>query len=239
MNKRILLGVDTNFSTTTQSAIRAVGDLFEADAAYDIFLLHAIQSTHIITEYPGHFTEQYAFIPPTSEQKKHAEEILKKARVTLEQLGFDLKHIEMMTSIGSPAEEIARVARERHVNLIVVGSRGDSWRDRLRRMLLGSTSRRVLQLASCPVMVVLPTPPLKAQDLVPWYEQAIKSYLNEHSNVLTVLTAREAATLFPHPQKKAVGTPEMQAAEKALEQLASKGLLCRHEIQGEVHYIND
>ncbi|GCE05499.1 universal stress protein [Dictyobacter aurantiacus] len=239
MNKRILLGIDTNFSTTTQSAIRAVGDLFEPGTAFDIFLLHAIQSTHIITEYPGHFTEQYAFIPPTNEQKKHAEEVLKKARATLDQLGFDLKHIEMMTSIGSPAEEIVRVARERHVNLIVVGSRGDSWRDRLRRMLLGSTSRRVLQLASCPVMVVLPAPPLKAQELVPWYEQTIKNYLNEQSSVLTVLTAKEVVTQFPPPQKKTVGGQEIQAAERALEQLASKGLLCRREIQGEVHYIND
>ncbi|GHO87901.1 universal stress protein [Dictyobacter formicarum] len=239
MNKRILLGVDTSFSTTTQCAICAVGDLFESNTSFDIFLLHAIQSTHVITEYPGHFTEQYAFIPPTSEQKKHAEEVLKKARATLEHLGFDLKHIEMMTSIGSPAEEIVRVARERHVNLIVVGSRGDGWRDRLRRMLLGSTSRRVLQLATCPVMVVLPTPPLKTHDLVPWYEQAIQGYLNEQNSFLTVLTAKEVATLFPPPQKKSIGTQEINAAEKALEQLASKGLLCRREIQGEVHYIND
>ncbi|GCE19518.1 hypothetical protein KDK_33180 [Dictyobacter kobayashii] len=88
-------------------------------------------------------------------------------------------------------------------------------------------------------MVVLPTIPLQPHELIPWYEQAIKQHLNEHSSSLTVLTAREVADLFPLPQKKEVGVQEIKAAEKALEQLASKGLLCRREIQGEARYIND
>ena len=55
--------------------------------------------------------------------------------------------------VGRVAEEIVRVADFYDVQLIVVGSKGES---DLRGLLLGSTAHRILQLAPCPVVVVPP-----------------------------------------------------------------------------------
>ncbi len=52
---------------------------------------------------------------------------------------------------GHPYEEICKVARELNVDLIVLGSRGNTG---LKRVLLGSTAERVVRFAPCPVLVV-------------------------------------------------------------------------------------
>jgi len=53
----------------------------------------------------------------------------------------------------SPAQAIAEFAREVDAELIVVGTSGAS---RLVRMLVGSVTRRLLELAPCPVLAVPP-----------------------------------------------------------------------------------
>jgi len=52
---------------------------------------------------------------------------------------------------GDPGDEIVRVASESSADLIIVGSRGLST---LRRLLLGSVSRKVLNKSKIPVLVV-------------------------------------------------------------------------------------
>ncbi len=52
---------------------------------------------------------------------------------------------------GDPAVEIVRFARERGVDLLVVGKHG---RCRLERLVLGSVAAKVVRNAPCPVMVV-------------------------------------------------------------------------------------
>jgi nucleotide-binding universal stress UspA family protein len=52
---------------------------------------------------------------------------------------------------GHPYEEICKVADELNVDLIVLGSRGNTG---LKRVLLGSTTERVVRFAPCPVLVV-------------------------------------------------------------------------------------
>ena len=112
----------------------------------------------------------------------------------------------------------------------------------MRRFFAGSISRRILDLAVCPVLVVVPpTPPQmkKPRDLVKWYEESITRYLQEHTGDLTVFTPHEVALTFaPSPQKEP-GRKEEAAAILALEQLARGGLLCRHDVKGEMRYVND
>ena len=52
---------------------------------------------------------------------------------------------------GQPVEEILRVAKESHVDLIIMGTHG---RRGLKRMLLGSVAERVMREAPCPVLTV-------------------------------------------------------------------------------------
>lgn len=102
----------------------------------------------------------YAFHPiskvlgsPTLEdlmQRETAEgnEIAKEAAEPLRAAGLD-PHIEILE--GPPADAILRVAHVREIDLIVMGSRGlgDA-----RALFLGSVSHKVLQSATCPVLVV-------------------------------------------------------------------------------------
>ncbi|MBO0779731.1 MAG: universal stress protein, partial [Ktedonobacteraceae bacterium] len=136
-------------------------------------------------------------------------------------------------------DEIVKTAREMHVNLIVVGSHGDSFLQRLRRFFIGSISHSILHSAPCPVMIVVPPQPPHTTNLVAWYEEAIKDYLNEHTHALSIFTPQQAAQLFAPPNKKKPGRKENAAAALALEHLANQGVLCRHKVQGELRYVND
>jgi nucleotide-binding universal stress UspA family protein len=63
--------------------------------------------------------------------------------------------VEEVIAHGDAASEIVRVARERHVDLIVIASHG---RTGLGRILFGSTAEQVVRHAPCPVLVVKPPP---------------------------------------------------------------------------------
>ena len=52
--------------------------------------------------------------------------------------------------VGTPAEEIARFARQHGADLIVMGTHGYG---PVRRFLLGSVADRVVREASCPVLL--------------------------------------------------------------------------------------
>jgi nucleotide-binding universal stress UspA family protein len=63
------------------------------------------------------------------------------------------RQIELRTRVlvGHPADEILKAAATQGVDLIVVGHRG---RSAIREWLSGSTSRRIVTHAKCPVLVV-------------------------------------------------------------------------------------
>lgn len=58
---------------------------------------------------------------------------------------------ELIVAEGRPAEEVLATARERAIDLVVMGSRNSS---SLKRLLLGSTSEQVLREAPCSVLIV-------------------------------------------------------------------------------------
>ena len=58
---------------------------------------------------------------------------------------------EPVCQLGNPAEEIMEVASKHHADLIVMGAKG---LDAVSRFLLGSVSTRVVQHATCSVLVV-------------------------------------------------------------------------------------
>ncbi len=236
MNKRILLGIDTNILPATQHTLQVAGDLVgQTSPALHLILLSVIPIPAAPSMYVGHLVP----LTITAEQRGQAEMDLRKAYAELQKYGINAAQVELLVRVGLPADEIVKVARELHVHLIVIGSRGNSLRQRLRRFFMGSTSRRILQLAPCPVMIV-PSPQLRRpSDLATWYMEAITAYLQEHTNSLTVFTPDEVAQKFIPPHKKTPGRKEIAAATLALEQLTASGLLCCHNVKGELRYVND
>ena len=78
-------------------------------------------------------------------------------RAQTELADFAVKHlkaagpIQVDVAVGTPAEEILRVAREERVDLIIMGTHGrTSWR----HLLLGSVAEEVTRHAPCPVFTV-------------------------------------------------------------------------------------
>jgi nucleotide-binding universal stress UspA family protein len=59
--------------------------------------------------------------------------------------------VQMMVTVGDPAEVILRTARRRKTGLIVMGTHG---RGGLRKFVLGSTTEDVLRRTRCPVLAV-------------------------------------------------------------------------------------
>ena len=243
MHKRILLGINAPITPATQHALRAVCEFIDQTIPeIHLFLLHVIPVPNISSPTLGMYAGHMHSAHYTSEQRSQGELALRRARTELENRGFHTGQIEILLRAGTPVEETIKVANELQADLIVIGSRGNSPRQRIRRFFAGSVSRRILDLATCPVMIV--TPPAQPQmkkphDLVKWYEDSITHYLQEHTGDLTIFTPQEVALTFAPSHKKEPGRKEQAAAILALEQLARGGLLCRHDVKGEMRYVND
>jgi nucleotide-binding universal stress UspA family protein len=71
----------------------------------------------------------------------------------LREIGYPLPGhgVERIVAVGRPPSEILRIARERKAGLVVMGAQGPR---ALRSILFGSTSRRVVRDAPCPVLTV-------------------------------------------------------------------------------------
>lgn len=246
MSRPILLSIDADLSPITQYALQAVGELLEqAVPQVSVVLLHVIPLTHVIAANPGMYAGQIIPIEVTTSQRNQAEEVIHKARFLLQQRGIAPERINSMIRVGIPADEIIKAANEVQASLIAIGSHGNSLRVRVRRLFLGSVSRRILQLTSCPVMIVVPPRSLSERprkppaDLVLWYETAITRYLSEHTEALQVFTPQQVAFQFIPSAKRAPSRKEIAAATLALENLAHNGVLFRHDVKGELRYVND
>lgn len=241
MNKCIVLGIDAPLSPATRQAIRTITEFVEPMAPQvRLVLLHVIPLPCVTSLTLGMYTGQLQPDVVTVDQRLDAENVLAAVRAMLQEQTPALSRVDVCIRRGSPADEIARTARELHADMIIVGSRGNRTCERIRRIFLGSKSRQVLQSSLCPVMIVSPPDTKQPADLVTWYKEAITRYLHEDSGGLTVFTPAEVARFFPPPSlKKEPGRKERTAAALALEHLARTGVLCRHEVKGELRYVND
>lgn len=81
--------------------------------------------------------------------KEGAELMLKDRMTKIKEKGINVR---FLLAVGSPAEEIVSVAKQEKVDLIIMGSRQLKKIEKLRA--LGSVTRRVSEIADCPVMIV-------------------------------------------------------------------------------------
>jgi nucleotide-binding universal stress UspA family protein len=77
-----------------------------------------------------------------------AEEILRELAAAAAAQGIS---VETLTLKGRPDSALLKAAQEQQVNLIILGSHG---RTGLARLLMGSTTERVIGQSPCPVLVV-------------------------------------------------------------------------------------
>jgi nucleotide-binding universal stress UspA family protein len=90
-----------------------------------------------------------AGLPPLAHATE--EELRRFAADTIEPASKPAMELETHISVGKPASEILRIARETHADLIVVSSRG---RSGLSKRFFGSTTERVLRETTIPVLVI-------------------------------------------------------------------------------------
>jgi nucleotide-binding universal stress UspA family protein len=244
MDQHILLGVDVDFSPPTQCALRVVNQLFEQNTRE----LHILLLTVIPLPYdPSPSLMKARGIgqtrpqAPTREQCLQAQDVLGRASAFLHLYHPDLapQRIELVQRFGEPADEVVKVAREHEVDCIVIGSRGNSSTQNLRRLFARSTSREIMRLAPCPVVLVTPPQNPGLLNLAAWYEEAITHYLHEQLDGLTIFTPEEVTRRFVPPSPTSPAQrKKLTAAAQALQHLARRGQLVCQRVKGERQYRN-
>jgi nucleotide-binding universal stress UspA family protein len=96
------------------------------------------------------YPEQMAVAPALVEKmSEEARQYLDKAKQKIDKADISCETIVRMG--GKPHEFIVQEAKEKEIDLIVMGTHGKSG---IRRVLLGSVAQNVLAHAPCPVLVV-------------------------------------------------------------------------------------
>jgi nucleotide-binding universal stress UspA family protein len=141
--RRIL--VPTDFGEHSRNALNygaALADKFRAA----LTLLHVLPYDVLVP--PDPMLAAPVPVPPPVGQEDDA-------RAALDRLRADpkLDGLDVATEVvrGDPAEEIVRYARQREIDLIVLGTHGHTG---LAHLLTGSTAERVVRRAPCPVLTV-------------------------------------------------------------------------------------
>ena len=114
------------------------------DEGASLTLLHVVEAPDAVTDFNAHF-----------EIPEHRALLAADARSRLEgAVPAELRarcRVSEVVTVGRPDREILRVAEERHADLIVMGARGPNPIDAL---FFGSTARRVVRDAPCPVLTL-------------------------------------------------------------------------------------
>ena len=138
MFNNILLAVDgSEYSHRAIEYAKSLTERYEAN----LWLVHVFSHTSDLLGYQD-FEKLYA------KRKSAGQAVLDRAKKILGSTTFKV-HEELME--GSEAEAILKVAENHQVDLIIMGTRGFG---AVKGMLVGSVSRKVIHLSTCPVMVV-------------------------------------------------------------------------------------
>jgi nucleotide-binding universal stress UspA family protein len=132
----------TDFSACSAHALAIARDLAQQHGAR-LLLLY-------VAETLGPENVTYGEAISQREPQAYHRRLQEYLKSQLPQAGADIR-VEAILAGGDPAPEIERVARERHCDLIVMGTHGYSG---LHRLLMGSVAEHVVRQAPCPVLTV-------------------------------------------------------------------------------------
>jgi nucleotide-binding universal stress UspA family protein len=156
--QRILLVTDG--SIHSQRATRYLGEFPIPDLA-EVHVLHVLPpmpspvliarswpaGSETMAPVPTYETEE-VLTKQAEEEERHGETLLSETVNELANYGLEAKRVLLR---GDAATEIIQYANENQAGLIVAGSRGLS---QMRRLLLGSLSRKLVHYAGCSVLIV-------------------------------------------------------------------------------------
>ena len=135
--------VATDFSQESAAALAWARELAQKAGPAHVVLVHAYYLPPELLTFVGDGAP--AHLEALSE---HASKELEKALVELQDAGISADYV---TEHGSPEQVVTRVAEERDIDLIVMGTHG---RTGLAHLALGSVACRVVQNAPCSVLTV-------------------------------------------------------------------------------------
>ena len=141
--------VATDFSECSVAAFQMANQLARRFGA-KIILLHVINQ-RVVERLAEHLREEPEALLPEFRERAQQQlgEFLKRVRPA--QLVVD-----SMVAVGLPFQEIAVVARDLAVDLVVMGGYGRGGRGPIEKVFFGSTAEKVVRLLPCPVLCVPP-----------------------------------------------------------------------------------
>ncbi len=139
---KMLIAVDG--SEHARRAIEAVARLARQGPAVEVLLLNVADAMVFYGELPP-----FDFEAVERAQRAHQEKLLVEAEAQARACG--LEQVSTQSAVGLAASEIVRVAEERGVDQIVMGTHG---RGAVGTLFLGSVAQRVVHQSKVPVLLV-------------------------------------------------------------------------------------
>ena len=142
--KKILF--PTDFSVASDYAMSYAISMAKRYKA-KFFLLHVVDTTYDIS---GFYIPHISAEKLMQEMEDAAEKKLTNIRSAISRR---IKTCEIVVKSGIPHKEILKFAKDKGIDMIIMGTHGKAGLDHL---LFGSTTERVLRQASCPVLTIRP-----------------------------------------------------------------------------------
>ncbi len=139
--------VATDFSECAAHAFQMAEALARRFGAR-IILLHVVDQ-RLVEQMAGHLRLEADALWPEFRERAQLQlgEFLKRVKP-------GKLEVESMVAIGVPFQEIAVVARDLLVDLVVLGGYGRGGRGSIEEVFFGSTAEKVVRLLPCPVLCV-------------------------------------------------------------------------------------
>ncbi|MDI6655340.1 MAG: universal stress protein [Candidatus Hydrothermarchaeota archaeon] len=141
MFKKILY--PTDFSEYARATLECAGEL-KSIGAEEVVLLHVIDEKSVIG-----ISGSAAPDLLVAELQKEVEKKLEELKIMVEKQGMEARIVKPVP-LGSPADEIIKIAGKEDASLILIGARGKGL---IREAFLGSVSHKVVRGATKPVIV--------------------------------------------------------------------------------------
>ena len=135
----------SDFSAASRPAFRKALELAKTNRA-ELLLVHVLPVLPLL---PDAYVAASTYNELLRGQRMGAQTQLD--RLVREAKAAGVRTRSFLLDFGVPADRIARLARSRRADVIVMGTHG---RTGLRRALLGSVAARVVAVAPCPVLTV-------------------------------------------------------------------------------------